>query len=66
MSGLQHGFWTAYRLLLVETWMARGVSRAAMAERLGVTRRQVTSVISYRKLRPRELLARTAGGDDGH
>ena len=50
-------FWTDYRRFLVETLLARGLSRAVIAERLGINRFQLTYGIRRYGLKPRPLLA---------
>lgn len=49
-------FWTNYRRFVVETMLARGASRALIAERLGVTRPRLTYAIHRYGLTARDLL----------
>jgi hypothetical protein len=61
-------FWTAYRRFFVSTLMAREESRFLIAEKLGVTRRQLNSAVHKYDLKPRPLLEaiEARGGGAGH
>ena len=53
----EHGtFWTAYRQLYVRNALARGDSRSAIAERLGVTTKALAQAIFAHGLKPERLL----------
>jgi hypothetical protein len=61
-------FWTAYRKHYVRELLARDESVNLIAERLGVTRKQVIAAMRRYGLAPRPLLERIQelGGDPGH
>lgn len=58
MARLPYRFWTVYRRFLIETLLDRGESRALIAGKLGVTRRQLQGAITHHDLKPRPLLKR--------
>lgn len=68
MARLSRGWWTAYRKFFVSTLLAREESRALIAAKLGLTRKQLNSAIFSHDLKPRPLLAAIVerGGDPGH
>jgi hypothetical protein len=51
----RYEFWTAYRKLYVRNALARGDSRAWIAERLGITRKALNSAVFHHNLKPEPL-----------